>query len=71
MRVRAEASENDDNSGDMQAFRESWCRYDWPGADIIAGDGARGHYRRRQTLSHGDAVCDMRWIARTRTTQGR
>jgi hypothetical protein len=45
----------------LAAFRESWCRYDWPGADLIAGDGVRGHYRRRQTLSHGDPVCDMCW----------
>lgn len=50
--------------GDLEAFRESWCRYDWPGADIIAGDGKRGHYRRRQTLSHGDPMCDMCWLAR-------
>jgi hypothetical protein len=48
----------------LEAFRMSWCLYDWPGADIIAGDGRRGHYRRRQTLSHGDPVCDMCWMAR-------
>ena len=50
----------------LEAFRESWCLYDWPGADIIAGDGQRGHYRRRRTLSHGDTVCDMCWMARGR-----
>jgi hypothetical protein len=48
----------------LETFRASWCLYDWPGADIIAGDGRRGHYRRRQTLSHGDPVCDMCWVAR-------
>ena len=48
----------------LEAFRASWCRYDWPGADIIAGDRHRGHYRRRQTLSPGDPVCDMVWVAR-------
>lgn len=48
----------------LEAFRESWCLYDWAGADIIAGDGQRGHYRRRRTLSHGDPVCDMCWMAR-------
>lgn len=48
----------------LEAFRASWCLYDWPGADLIAGDGHRGHYRRRRTLSHGDPVCDMCWIAR-------
>lgn len=48
----------------LEAFRASWCLYDWPGADIIAGDRQRGHYRRRRTLSHGDLVCDMCWVAR-------
>lgn len=48
----------------LEAFRESWCLYDWPGADVIAGDGVRGHYRRTQTLSHGDPVCDMCWAGR-------
>jgi hypothetical protein len=57
-----------EETGDMdtlEAFRASWCLYDWAGADVIAGDGRRGHYRRRQTLSHGDPVCDMCWVART------
>lgn len=48
----------------LEAFRLSWCRYDWPGADLIAADGTRGHYRRPQTLSAGDPVCDMCWVAR-------
>jgi len=25
--------------GELEAFYQSWCLYDWPGADIIAGDG--------------------------------
>jgi hypothetical protein len=44
-------------------FRESWCRFDWPLADVIAGDGKRGHYSRPHTLSRGDTVCDMCWLA--------
>jgi hypothetical protein len=52
------------DEGDLDAFRESWCRYDWPGADILAGDGKRGHYERRQTLSRGGSVCDMCWRGR-------
>jgi hypothetical protein len=52
------------DQGDLEAFYESWCLYDWPGADIIAGDGIRGHYARRRTLSRGDPVCDMCWKAR-------
>jgi len=47
----------------LAAFQQSWCRYDWPGADIIADDGRRGHYRRQRTLSRGDPVCDMCWVA--------
>lgn len=60
--VRRMARAEDDPES-LETFRRSWCRYDWPGADVIAGDGARGHYRRRHTLSHGDPVCDMCWIA--------
>lgn len=47
----------------LEAFKHSWCTYDWPGADLIADDGLRGHYRRSRTLSHGDPVCDMCWAA--------
>jgi hypothetical protein len=54
------------DSGELQAFAQSWCRYDWPGADIIAGDSQRGHYERAKTLSAGDKVCDMCWKGRAR-----
>ena len=47
--------------GELDAFYNSWCLYDWPGADIIAGDGQHGHYSRLYTLSRGDALCDMCW----------
>ncbi len=47
--------------GELEAFYNSWCQYDWPGADLIARDGHRGHYTRTQTLSQGDPVCDMCW----------
>lgn len=53
--------EAEGDRGELMAFYRSWCQYDWPGADVIAGDGARGHYRRLHTLSKGDAVCDMCW----------
>lgn len=52
--------------GDLEAFRQSWCKYDWPGADLIAEDGKRGHYVRNQTLSAGDPRCDMCWAGRGR-----
>ncbi len=51
------------DQGDLDAFYDSWCMYDWPGSDLIADDGQRGHYRRKQTLSRGDPVCDMCWAA--------
>lgn len=50
--------------GELEAFANSWCLYDWPGADVLAGDGERGHYEREHTLSRGDAVCDMCWRGR-------
>lgn len=65
-------AEEDDDAHTLETFRQSWCMYDWPGSDLIAADGQRGHYRRRQTLSHGDSVCDMCWAARaTETDTGR
>jgi hypothetical protein len=59
--VRA-AVEHEQDPDLLDAFYESWCLYDWPGADVVAGDGKCGHYRRSQTLSCGDPVCDMCWI---------
>lgn len=58
--VRAVVAQHGDE-GDLEAFYQSWCQYDWPGADLIADDGASGHYSRFHTLSRGDAVCDMCW----------
>jgi hypothetical protein len=50
--------------GELEAFYRSWCLYDWAGADLLVGDGRRGHYARPHTMSRGDAVCDMCWSAR-------
>ncbi len=51
--------------GEVEAFRRSWCDYDWAitYAMLNGGAGERGHYEREHTLSDGDAVCDMRWYA--------
>lgn len=56
------------DSGELEVFRQSWCLYDWPAADILAGGrpGEGGHYERPHTLSHGDPVCDMCWSAAPR-----
>jgi hypothetical protein len=51
--------------GEIEAFYHSWCLYDWPAADMLAGGaaGQHGHYRRLHTLSRGDSICDMCWSA--------
>ena len=47
--------------GELEAFYHSWCLYDWPAGDLLAG-GKRGkHYDRPHTMSKGDSVCDMCW----------
>jgi hypothetical protein len=53
------------DGGELEAFHQSWCLYDWPAADVLAGGraGEHGHYHRPHTLSRGDAVCDMCWSA--------
>lgn len=52
------------DGGELEAFRRSWCLYDWAGADLIVADGTSPHYERPHTLSHGDDRCDMCWRAR-------
>jgi hypothetical protein len=64
--ARRIADETDDPEA-LTGFANSWCKYDWPGADLIAADGHRGHYIRRRTLSAGDSVCDMCWVAHARS----
>ncbi len=52
--------------GELEAFYQSWCLYDWPAADLLAGGKAIGrhcHYQRPHTLSRGDTICDMCWSA--------
>jgi hypothetical protein len=55
--------------GELEAFYQSWCLYDWPAADILAGGRARehGHYERPHTLSRGDSACDMCWSSSSGT----
>jgi hypothetical protein len=52
--------------GEIAAFQESWCTFDWPFNDVIAG--GRSHYQREHTLSEGDDRCDMVWVAEPATT---
>jgi len=58
--VRRVIEEHGDR-GELDAFYNSWCLYDWAGADMLAHDGQKGHYSRQHTLSRGDSVCDMCW----------
>jgi len=63
--VRSLALQKD--SGELEAFYRSWCLYDWAAADLLVNDGRRSHYKRPHTLSRGDRICDMCWVARTGT----
>jgi len=44
----------------LEFFRKSWCTLDFPLAEAMVRGG---RYERPRTLSEGDEVCDMRWIA--------
>jgi hypothetical protein len=44
----------------LEFFRNSWCTLDFPLAEVMVRGG---RYERPHTLSAGDEVCDMRWIA--------
>ena len=61
--VRRWVEENGDG-GELDAFFRSWCLYDWPGADVLAGGSRGDHYERPHTMSKGDSVCDMCWRAK-------
>lgn len=61
--VRKYVERNSDR-GELEAFRKSWCGYDWAIARVMAGGRERvGYYDRPHTLSAGDDVCDMCWYA--------
>jgi hypothetical protein len=52
--------------GELEAFRRSWCWYDWAVARAMVGEESEARYQRPHTLSEGDDVCDMRWSASSR-----
>ncbi len=54
------------DSGELEAFRMSWCSYDWALTYALLDGGfqEKGHYERPHTMSAGDDVCDMCWYAR-------
>jgi hypothetical protein len=49
----------DEDRGDLEAFKRSWCAYDWAFNDRLARGS--GNYSRPHTMSDGDTHCDMRW----------
>jgi hypothetical protein len=54
------------DGGELEAFRMSWCSYDWALTYALLDGGfqEKGHYERPHTMSAGDDVCDMCWYAR-------
>jgi len=47
---------------EIDAFRGTWCAFDYPAAEAMAEGG---RFVRPHVLSRGDSVCDMNW-----TTEG-
>lgn len=43
---------------EMDAFRGTWCAFDYPAAEAMAEGG---RFSRPHVLSRGDPVCDMNW----------
>lgn len=44
--------------GELKVFQQSWCCYDYPGAEAMVEGG---RFRRTRVMSRGDEVCDMLW----------
>ncbi len=53
------------DNGELEAFRRSWCSYDWAFLHFMVGGkiARKTSYTRPHTMSEGDAVCDMCWSA--------
>jgi hypothetical protein len=49
--------------GEVEAFRKSWCWYDWAVTRAMVDAGVQSLYERPHTLSKGDDACDIRWSA--------
>ncbi len=52
-------AEVETDRGELEAFRRSWCSYDWAFNDRLVG--GRGAYLRPHTMSEGADRCDMKW----------
>ena len=45
---------------EMEFFQKTLCTYDWPIAEYCVNGGS---FKRTKTLSHGDEMCDQKWLA--------
>ena len=45
---------------EMEFFQKTCCTFDWPVAEYCVKGGS---YQRTKTLSHGDEMCDQKWLA--------
>jgi len=45
---------------ELEFFQKTNCTFDWPIAEYWVKGGC---YKRTKTLSHGDEMCDQRWLA--------
>ena len=50
----------DQGAEELEFFRNTWCKMDWAVIESMVEGPVR--YEREHTLSHGDDICDMRWI---------
>lgn len=44
---------------EMEYFQKNMCTFDWPIAEYCVKGGC---YKRTKTLSHGDNMCDQKWL---------
>jgi len=44
---------------EMEFFQKTICTFDWPIAEYCVKGG---YYKRTKTLSHGDEMCDQKWL---------
>ena len=45
---------------EMEFFQKTLCTFDWPVAEYCVKGGS---FERTKTLSHGDEMCDQKWLA--------
>jgi len=46
---------------EMEFFQKNICTFDWPIAEYCVKGGS---YKRTKTLSHGEEMCDQKWLAK-------